>query len=739
MEQVSSTNDRQHYFCYTRPPELQENVSKQFMPMLLGYVRDTCGPATAERVIADAGVDQMFFENPHSYIPIEIADRLLITATKHSGDTDFAYHLGHNQLRYVSKVNAALVTLMPSPQLLLANMDKIESKMVRTTMVKPERIGKNRFRMSVSFAGDYHEPYSSCRMRQGAYESLPLYFGMPFAKVEHPQCFFRGDPLCVYEVTLPEERFAILRKVAAVLGAGGILASMVAVGNQNLAWLAGGTTVMAGALLTHSLFTHLHQRRALGWRRNTDQGTEEAVVELKKDTELTEKLHQLTIDLNRLAGSREISGHAARFFTSQYAYSVTQIWLLDDDGKMRCYGSSGMERRVEALVPSMNCETAEDMKRPESLLYKIFKNKETLLVSEFGKATANFFGPSQRLFSFIKPSSAIIVPLLDQGVPLGMLGAVNTGGQKVHYYDKVVFEAAAPVIATALVRARLLESMERKIALRGEQIEHQQAELLRAREMAIQSEKLSALGQMAAGVAHEINNPLNFLINIMPDLRHDLEALEEILNTGKNALCRDEDARRLDALMNEYQLAEHLAEKDSVFAMIHKSLSRAQRVVGSLKVFARTAKTGEVREEPVAELIAAALDLIPQRYRNDIAMNIRIDPAVRLKVNRIEMIQVFLALLQNAIEAMDGKGTVTVTHTVDSTTHGIVIADEGGGIDGSVADTLFDYFVTTKNPETHLGMGLSIAREIVAKYGGTVSIANNAGKGAAVTLVFGRP
>ncbi|MEO5769860.1 MAG: ATP-binding protein, partial [Polyangia bacterium] len=292
----------------------------------------------------------------------------------------------------------------------------------------------------------------------------------------------------------------------------------------------------------------------------------------------------------------------------------------------------------------------------------------------------------------------------------------------------------------ALVKAELFEEMQSKIDQRTRELEIAGQKLLDAQEMAIQSEKLSSLGRMAAGVAHEINNPLNFLINILPEVRRDVEGLEKLRAILAQQPLPADVVARWKAVDGEYDLADHLEEKDFVFDKIRKALDKSTHIANSLKVFSRSSGKERVVPENVARMIQDVIDLLPQQVRGDTDIQLDIDPSFELNVNKNEIEQAFLAVINNAIDAMNQKGAVQIEGKKRDEKSGAVfvvrITDHGPGIPEASLKRVFDPFYTTKPPGKGTGLGLTIANEIARKYGGTLAVESVLGRGATFSFTF---
>jgi signal transduction histidine kinase len=300
----------------------------------------------------------------------------------------------------------------------------------------------------------------------------------------------------------------------------------------------------------------------------------------------------------------------------------------------------------------------------------------------------------------------------------------------------VLFQSLSNSVANALMTAELFEEMQSKIDQRTRELEVATQKLLAAQEIAIQSEKLSSLGRMAAGVAHEINNPLNFLINVLPEVRRDVEGLEKLRAILTQQSLPADVVARWQAIDDEYDLEGHLEEKDFVFDKIRKALDKSTHIANSLNVFSRTSSKERVVPENVARMLQDVIDLLPQKVRGDTEIQLDIDPDFELNANKNEIEQAFLAVINNAIDAMNQKGTVRISGARTGDAFVVRISDHGPGIPEAALKKIFDPFYTTKPPGKGTGLGLTIASEIARKYGGVLAATSTAGEGTTFSFTF---
>jgi signal transduction histidine kinase len=233
-------------------------------------------------------------------------------------------------------------------------------------------------------------------------------------------------------------------------------------------------------------------------------------------------------------------------------------------------------------------------------------------------------------------------------------------------------------------------------------------ELRRTQDQLIQSAKLAAIGELAASVAHEINNPLSVILGTSGLLVRDAPA---------DSVAK----RRLETIAAE--------------------ANRAGKIAHDLLDFARR-RASERRLLVVREVVERAFALMESRLGHGrIELRKLLDPDVPLIVaDRDQLTQVFVNLIGNAIDAMDTGGTVVVETGVRTTEGGraivVTVADTGVGIPPEIMSKVFEPFYTTKPDGRGTGLGLSVSLGSVHAHGGTMEVESEPGKGTRVSVLL---
>jgi PAS domain S-box-containing protein len=253
----------------------------------------------------------------------------------------------------------------------------------------------------------------------------------------------------------------------------------------------------------------------------------------------------------------------------------------------------------------------------------------------------------------------------------------------------------------------------------------------------VETEKLASLGQLVAGVAHEINNPLAFVSNNVVVLERDLRDMITLIGlyrqvdrhqgTGHESLNG-----QIDLVSNQLDLDYTLNNLPQLIERTREGLRRIERIVKDLRLFARVDE-GEWNEVDLNPGIESSVNMV-QGYARNRGVRLVTDlaplPLVRCRAAKVH--QVVVNLLMNGIDACPADGSVTIRTRADSDTGGVQIevADTGCGIEPEIRERIFDPFFTTKPIGEGTGLGLSISYGIVQEHGGTIDVESTPGEGA---------
>jgi two-component system NtrC family sensor kinase len=260
---------------------------------------------------------------------------------------------------------------------------------------------------------------------------------------------------------------------------------------------------------------------------------------------------------------------------------------------------------------------------------------------------------------------------------------------------------------------------------RDKNAEDARSELEIARELLVQSEKMAALGQLLAGVAHEINTPLGALKS-----NNDLAVRTR--NKIKEAFLDDSMPSEVRENPKIIKLIEGLEGLDNVNTL---ALERIVGIVNSLRNFARQ-DTVEPQRVEVHEGINSTLTLAHHKLKNRIEVHTDFGDLPEILCHPNQLNQVMLNLLVNAAQAIEGKGEIFIKTERQGDNAVIEVRDTGRGIAKEDLDKIFDAGFTTKGAGVGTGLGLSIVRKIVEDHGGSIEVESEVGKGTLMRITL---
>lgn len=248
-----------------------------------------------------------------------------------------------------------------------------------------------------------------------------------------------------------------------------------------------------------------------------------------------------------------------------------------------------------------------------------------------------------------------------------------------------------------------------------------------------QQAKMAELGELVTGILHEINNPLSFIIANLGNLHKFCTRFLDLID-GLDQVALSDEARQDLAARKEAIKYSYL--RNRITEMIESSLVGAERMretIQAYKSFSRMSDIG-FAEADIHKAIDSILALLHHQYKDRIAIKKHYGAVPPLCCSIAKLSQVFMNLLVNAIQAIEGPGEIEITTGLEAGEMVISIRDTGSGMPESVLRKIFTPFFTTKPDGVGTGLGLSITKGIMDEHRGRISVASTPGKGTTFTL-----
>jgi signal transduction histidine kinase len=253
-----------------------------------------------------------------------------------------------------------------------------------------------------------------------------------------------------------------------------------------------------------------------------------------------------------------------------------------------------------------------------------------------------------------------------------------------------------------------------------EKLERALAELRDSQDRMIQSEKMSSLGMLTAGIAHELKNPLNYIST-------GIYALENILKTLPGQITGILKGNKTEQQLQSERLNGSLESLGTVRSAILEGVTRSAKIIESLNVYTYTGESPMIRLD-VGSCIEKALIILAHTFRDRITIRRDVDPGACIMAPEVKMVQMLTNVLSNAIDAIEDKGFIDVSVKQLEERVVIGIRDSGRGIEPVNLSHLFDPFFTTKEVGKGTGLGLSIVYTFVKQFGGEVNVESTPGE-----------
>jgi len=278
-----------------------------------------------------------------------------------------------------------------------------------------------------------------------------------------------------------------------------------------------------------------------------------------------------------------------------------------------------------------------------------------------------------------------------------------------------------------------INNLQRQLIKEKTLLEQTLRKLRETQAMLIHAEKMTAMGQLVAGVAHEVNNPIGFVISNLHSLKDsfsDLSSAYEDLEAQFQKSARDESVQVLDALRAKHDLEFIFEDFPELMNGSLEGAVRVKEIVKNLRTFSRLDEA-QRKTVDIGENLSSTLSLAdPELRKREIRVHLELDSLDPLDCYPSDLNQVFMNLVVNAAQAMAQGGDLTIRAQQDEKWLVLEFEDTGAGIPEDIQAKIFDPFFTTKPVGSGTGLGLSLAYQIITdKHRGSITVDSAPGRG----------
>lgn len=498
--------------------------------------------------------------------------------------------------------------------------------------------------------------------------------------------------------------------------------------------------LIAGAITTFvTSITVRPIRKLVGAMRKIARGDMDVNIPVKGSDEiayLTDSFNQMTEELHR---SRDELLRAKEFTDNILRSMVEILMVVDPKGKIIKINPAGlkvlgysedelMNRSVDTIFSDANSEDQKEFQ--EKIVEELVK---TGFVTDY---EMNYKSKNGTNVPVVFSAS---VMRDKKGRLEGIVGLARDITERkvaeslIELKNKMLEKVNADLLANEIKLNNMLSHLRKA-----------NEELKKTQNQLIQSEKLASLGQLAAGIAHEINNPLGFVGSNIAVLDQYLKNIIDILGRYKliKQALKDKDYEKAALLEKEMSELEQKNKIDTIFKDLNNLMSetlngveRISLIVKDLKSFAR--KDLESRSAfNLNKIFEGILHIVLSEIKFKAELKQELGDIPMIECNGQQIGQVFINLLINAAHAIKDRGVITFKTYAENDKVFVKVSDTGMGIPRAIMDKIFDPFFTTKEPGKGTGLGLSISYELVKNNGGEIFVESEVDKGTTFVLSF---
>ncbi len=416
----------------------------------------------------------------------------------------------------------------------------------------------------------------------------------------------------------------------------------------------------------------------------------------------------------------------ASLLNPEYAENHDQrILIVDDEESVRnlfaCY-----------LGETYSCETAANAQEALAILAR---EPFALVVTDIQMPGLSGIELLRKIREHYKETAVIIISGIDR--TQRVMDAIRVGASD-YLIKPCDLDVLTISVERALERRMLIRNARRyknDLEHRNAELARQKMEMVRLQAQVLQAAKMASLGQLAAGVAHEMNNPAGFIYSNIDLLKGYIDRLKSCLSDYDQLVLPPEAAERIRAIKKKIDYDNIVDELGSILSDCYVGAERIRDVVQNLRLFSRLDDAAVTRVD-LNEGIEATVRLLSGYYKSGRISLVR-DYGEVPQVNcyAAQLNQVWMNLLVNAAQAIDtAEGEVRISTRCKERIVTVSVSDSGPGIPAEQLNKIFDPFFTTKPVGEGTGLGLSISHGIVERHGGKIEVESAPGRGTTFTI-----